>query len=359
MDVLNEIAEPTTPALRLAHIAQAHPHLAETIAQHPNAYPELVSWAQDVRSAQEAQWTDLVVSDVSKSVASHRRGSTALARVCWSVVLVTVVTVDAVIPVWASLVEGGELWGFLWQAATVLHAVMLAAVLGGAAGAPTGGRRIAAIGFAVIATVAHLTGPYGSELGLPVNPYVPFPLLIGLALLGTISIFVAWMLSWPLHPLSLAVLPLLVAPSYFRSLWITHDYGMIRVAIVVETILLIVGLTLALVISHAKSPRAQPDAARSALAVDGGVSQQYAYGSAARTNTMAILSLVFAFFVSILAVVFGHVALGQIRRTGEPGGGMAVAGLVLGYIGIVGGAVAVIYWIVVVSTFANMSGYGY
>ena len=31
---------------------------------------------------------------------------------------------------WASLVEGGELWGFLWQAATVLHAVMLAAVLG-------------------------------------------------------------------------------------------------------------------------------------------------------------------------------------------------------------------------------------
>jgi len=37
---------------------------------------------------------------------------------------------------------------------------------------------------------------------------------------------------------------------------------------------------------------------------------------------------------SILAVIFGHVALGQIKRTGQSGQGMAVAGLVLGYIGI-------------------------
>jgi len=62
MDVLNEIAEPTTPALRLAHIAQAHPHLAETIAQHPNAYPELVSWAQDVHSIKEAAAGHIVLA---------------------------------------------------------------------------------------------------------------------------------------------------------------------------------------------------------------------------------------------------------------------------------------------------------
>jgi hypothetical protein len=37
---------------------------------------------------------------------------------------------------------------------------------------------------------------------------------------------------------------------------------------------------------------------------------------------------------SILAVIFGRVALGQIKRTGQSGQGMAVAGLVLGYIGI-------------------------
>jgi hypothetical protein len=37
---------------------------------------------------------------------------------------------------------------------------------------------------------------------------------------------------------------------------------------------------------------------------------------------------------SILALIFGYVARGQIRRTGEGGGGMAVAGIVLGWIGI-------------------------
>jgi hypothetical protein len=36
----------------------------------------------------------------------------------------------------------------------------------------------------------------------------------------------------------------------------------------------------------------------------------------------------------ILAVVFGYVGLGQMRKTGAPGRGYAIAGLVTGYIGI-------------------------
>ncbi|WP_280763349.1 DUF4190 domain-containing protein [Prescottella agglutinans] len=39
-------------------------------------------------------------------------------------------------------------------------------------------------------------------------------------------------------------------------------------------------------------------------------------------------------------LVFGHIALSQIRRTGESGRGMAIAGLVLGYISIV-------FWLVI------------
>lgn len=37
---------------------------------------------------------------------------------------------------------------------------------------------------------------------------------------------------------------------------------------------------------------------------------------------------------SILAVVFGHVALARIAREGATGRGMAVTGLITGYIGI-------------------------
>jgi hypothetical protein len=41
-------------------------------------------------------------------------------------------------------------------------------------------------------------------------------------------------------------------------------------------------------------------------------------------------------FAAIPAVILGHLARAQIRRTGERGDGMAVAGLVLGYLGIAG-----------------------
>jgi Domain of unknown function (DUF4190) len=50
------------------------------------------------------------------------------------------------------------------------------------------------------------------------------------------------------------------------------------------------------------------------------------------TNTMAILSLVFAFVVPILGIVFGYMAKKQIRERGEGGAGLAKAGLILGYI---------------------------
>jgi hypothetical protein len=61
---------------------------------------------------------------------------------------------------------------------------------------------------------------------------------------------------------------------------------------------------------------------------------------APQTNTLAIVSLVsgiiswFAVPIvgGIVAVVTGHMAKGQIRRTGEQGDTFATVGLVLGYI---------------------------
>jgi Domain of unknown function (DUF4190) len=57
------------------------------------------------------------------------------------------------------------------------------------------------------------------------------------------------------------------------------------------------------------------------------------------TNGLAVTALVcgVAQFVVVLtfipAIVCGHIARAQIRRTGEAGGGMALAGLILGYVG--------------------------
>ncbi len=61
-----------------------------------------------------------------------------------------------------------------------------------------------------------------------------------------------------------------------------------------------------------------------------------------KTNTLAIVSLVLAFFISLGAIICGHIALGQIKKTGESGRGLAIAGLVLGYLGLVIGFFAVV-----------------
>jgi Domain of unknown function (DUF4190)/Domain of unknown function (DUF1707) len=61
------------------------------------------------------------------------------------------------------------------------------------------------------------------------------------------------------------------------------------------------------------------------------------------TNGLAIGSMVCGIaeiftlgFAAIPAVILGHLARGQIKRTGERGDGMAIAGLILGYLGIAG-----------------------
>ena len=53
-------------------------------------------------------------------------------------------------------------------------------------------------------------------------------------------------------------------------------------------------------------------------------------------------------FAAIPAVILGHLARAQIRRTGERGDGMAIAGLVLGYLGIAG-------WLFIILTIASHS----
>jgi Domain of unknown function (DUF4190) len=58
-----------------------------------------------------------------------------------------------------------------------------------------------------------------------------------------------------------------------------------------------------------------------------------------RTNGMAVASMVLGilwiyWIGSILALVFGYIARSQIRERGEGGSGMAVAGIVLGWVGL-------------------------
>ncbi|MGV0764803.1 DUF4190 domain-containing protein [Mycolicibacterium sp. XJ647] len=60
-----------------------------------------------------------------------------------------------------------------------------------------------------------------------------------------------------------------------------------------------------------------------------------AYVPVQRTNGLAIAALVCPLVTCVLfplGIIFGHIALSQIARTGEGGRGLAIAGLVISYV---------------------------
>jgi eukaryotic-like serine/threonine-protein kinase len=62
----------------------------------------------------------------------------------------------------------------------------------------------------------------------------------------------------------------------------------------------------------------------------------------ARANTLATLSLVFAFVFAPVGAILGHLGLRQIRRTGEPGRERAIAGMMVSYAVILVAVVALV-----------------
>ena len=97
--------------------------------------------------------------------------------------------------------------------------------------------------------------------------------------------------------------------------------------------------------------------------------QVSSYRPAAPTSTLAVVSLVFGilawcvlpFVGAIVAIVCGHLARSEIRNSHpdqhQDGDGMAVAGLVLGYVQLISGIVAAFVLIAVL--FAGFSFFGW
>lgn len=65
------------------------------------------------------------------------------------------------------------------------------------------------------------------------------------------------------------------------------------------------------------------------------------------TNTLAVASLVCAFVFAPLGIAFGHISLSQIKKSGEEGRGLAVAGLIISYV-FTAFMVLVLVWAVIV-----------
>ena len=74
------------------------------------------------------------------------------------------------------------------------------------------------------------------------------------------------------------------------------------------------------------------------------------YAPAAKWNVLSIVSLVTAIVgLGLVAVITGHISLSQIKKTGEQGNILAIIGLILGYLEIVGVIIFAIVWIGIIA----------
>lgn len=61
-------------------------------------------------------------------------------------------------------------------------------------------------------------------------------------------------------------------------------------------------------------------------------------------NVLSIISLVTSLLgISLVGIITGHIGMSQIKKTGEKGYGLALWGLIVGYVGFVMGIIAIVF----------------
>jgi peptidyl-prolyl cis-trans isomerase B (cyclophilin B) len=76
-------------------------------------------------------------------------------------------------------------------------------------------------------------------------------------------------------------------------------------------------------------------------------------------NTMSIVAFILAFFVSIVGIILGFVALSQIKRTGEQGRGLALAAVIIGFVEVAIGILIFIFVLIAVGIAASQGNTTY
>ncbi|MEZ3160503.1 DUF4190 domain-containing protein [Microbacterium sp. BWT-B31] len=355
------LQDPATTGAELAAIAAEHPEFAGAITRHPNAYPDLVEWARSA-AAHPAE-SPASGADAGNGVSYSRRG-----RRLWIISAALLAASAVVDTFFADLIAAASSSGprMLISTATLAGVVVCSVlpIVSAAVAGRTVGRKVGGIVLAIVAAgvVALLIGTSAVQSGW--ESIVSFGLPWAGAstsvsnalfcLLWTSALFVSWAITWSVRARGyLGLIPLAAAPVIavllgylvYRSLFGLLLGGLVGVVLPAAAV------AIALWASRASDRAAARRGAASVPSSFGGPT------ASDRTNTMAILSLVLAFVFSIPAVILGHVSLSQIRRTGEQGRGLAIAGLVLGYLGIAGGLIAAIAWLVLLSTVSSSYPY--
>jgi peptidyl-prolyl cis-trans isomerase B (cyclophilin B) len=87
-----------------------------------------------------------------------------------------------------------------------------------------------------------------------------------------------------------------------------------------------------------------------------GYPQQYAAPMPTGTNGLAIASLICAFVFWPAAIILGHMALSQIKKTGQEGHGLALAGTIIGYVAGGFSLILVCFYVIIIAAALSNAG---
>jgi peptidyl-prolyl cis-trans isomerase B (cyclophilin B) len=73
-----------------------------------------------------------------------------------------------------------------------------------------------------------------------------------------------------------------------------------------------------------------------------------------KTNVLAIVALILGIVIPIGGIICGPIALSQIKRTGEAGRGLAIAGIIIGIVFTLIGIIAIIGYAVALASVASL-----
>ncbi|CAN5197717.1 hypothetical protein BH11ACT4_BH11ACT4_00660 [soil metagenome] len=80
-----------------------------------------------------------------------------------------------------------------------------------------------------------------------------------------------------------------------------------------------------------------------------------AAGPARPTNVLSIIALIGAFVIPLAGIIVGAISLGQIKKTGENGRGLALAGVILGSVFTLFYLIFIIVYFVVLASAVSLS----
>lgn len=332
--------DPSTSAKDLAEIAAAYPEFAEQIGQHPSAYDELREWlappniqSETSANTEKPGSTPRQTAQVARQSAKSKPRLNRSGPILWIISFATILIVLLI----AHTTPVAARSPFVFVIFAALCVGPMVAIIAAFVSPNRQVLRWLSISCSAISILLFLA----IILSAVIDQYWAF---LQFNIVAVLLLSLAYAFGRPIR--NLGWLPFAFLPLGFAAWDLLYVRGIYNLALaLIIAILFTFSEMLTRLAERPKRKRVQVAARSSGTTENSDTATE-----SLRTNNLAIFAFIGSFLVSVVGIVLGHIALRQIKVSGEQGRGLAIAGLVIGYaslgIAVFGGIATIIFFVV-------------